>query len=208
MPPYLSGLLLGLPLILPIGAQNLFVLTQGLALGLRPALIAGAAAACSDTLLVLAGSLGASAALTAIPALRGAFVLGGTVLLVVLGLSALKPAPTQAAALPASRAGLILLQALAVSLLNPHAILDSVGLIGGAVAARPSGASALRGGQHRRIVGVVRDARSHGHGREQSADPAHTAVDAAGIRSTDAAVRRAPAAAAAVEAAVSWPAAC
>lgn len=51
---YLAGLALGLALIVPIGAQNVFVVGQGLAVGWPRAGWAVIAAGCCDTLLILA----------------------------------------------------------------------------------------------------------------------------------------------------------
>jgi L-lysine exporter family protein LysE/ArgO len=107
-----KGLALGLALITPIGAQNLFVLEQGLRRGLRRALPA-----------VLAGSGG----------LRRALVAVGVVFLVGLGLRSLlaRPEPVDVRS-----GGSVVARTIGVSLLNPHAVLDTVGVIGGAVAAQ------------------------------------------------------------------------
>jgi len=82
---YLAGLALGLALIVPIGAQNVFVVGQGLAVGWPRAGWAVVAAGSCDTLLILAGAAGVSGLLTGIPALRGALLLGGAAFLTYLG---------------------------------------------------------------------------------------------------------------------------
>src|SRR6185436_19034024 len=60
-----SGLALGLGLIVAIGAQNAFVLRQGLRLEHVAAVVA--VCALSDLALIVAGVLGAGAALTRVP---------------------------------------------------------------------------------------------------------------------------------------------
>ena len=74
---YLAGLALGLALIVPIGAQNVFVVGQGLAVGWPRAGWAVVAAGCCDTLLILAGAAGVAGLLTGFPVLRGRFCWAG-----------------------------------------------------------------------------------------------------------------------------------
>lgn len=134
---YLSGLALGLGLIVPIGVQNLFVLKLGLAAGFRHVLVAIAGTAASDTALIAAGTLGASALLGNVPSLRAALIAVGVALLLVLAITSLRARPVEAAAVYAvASSRVIALQAIAVSVLNPHAVLDTLGVIGGAVAAQ------------------------------------------------------------------------
>ena len=133
---YASGLALGLALIAPIGAQNLFVLEQGLRLGLVRALPAVVAAGVCDSLLIGLGAGGASALLQGQPGLRDALVAVGVAFLALLGLRSLFARAESIAAAPAgSRAGVVA-RTVGVSLLNPHAVLDTVGVIGGAIAAQ------------------------------------------------------------------------
>lgn len=142
MSAYLAGLALGFALILPIGAQNAYVLNHGLVTGLPRSLVVAAVAAGCDSALVVAGAAGASAFLVSAPGVHDALVAGGVAFLVVLGLRSLAgpaaagvddgpPAPAGARRLAAG--------AVAVSLLNPHAILDTVGVIGGVVSSRAPG---------------------------------------------------------------------
>ena len=72
MSGYLSGLLLGLALIVPIGPQNIIVLDQDIPVGLPKSLFAAAAAGLSDSLLILVGAIGVGALLTELPGLRAA----------------------------------------------------------------------------------------------------------------------------------------
>jgi L-lysine exporter family protein LysE/ArgO len=129
-----QGFALGAGLIVAIGAQNVFVLTQG-ARGHRPWLVAGVCAGC-DGLLIAAGVGGVGAVAAASPGLTTVLTLCGAAFLLAYGLRALHSALRgeslgldEDAPAPTLRA--ILLTALGVSLLNPHALLDTVVLIGG-----------------------------------------------------------------------------
>ncbi len=131
---YAQGFALSAGLIVAIGAQNVFVLTQG-ARRHRPWLVAGVCTAC-DGLLIAAGVGGVGGLAAASPGVSGLLALAGAAFLLVYGLRAFKNAYSgeslalaEDAALPPVRA--ILLAALGVSLLNPHALLDTVVLIGG-----------------------------------------------------------------------------
>lgn len=131
---YAQGFALSAGLIVAIGAQNVFVLTQG-ARGHRPWLVAGVCTAC-DGLLIAAGVGGVGALAASSPGASGLLALAGAAFLLVYGLRAFKSAWSgeslglaEDAAQPPIRA--ILAGALAVSLLNPHALLDTVVLIGG-----------------------------------------------------------------------------
>ena len=138
---YLTGLALGLGLIVPIGAQNVFVFGQGLDVGMPRALWAVVAAACCDTLLIVAGAAGAAALIAGVPGLRYVLLVGGAGFLAFLGVRALRTkvadtAPGTAGAPVRSVRGVVTRTAM-VSLLNPHAIFDTVVVIGAAIAAQP-----------------------------------------------------------------------
>lgn len=131
---YVQGFALSAGLIMAIGAQNVFVLTQG-ARGHRPWFVAGVCTAC-DALLIAAGVGGVGALAAGSPGVSGVLALAGAVFLAVYGLRAFRSAAfgeslslSEDAAQPTARA--VLLAALGVSLLNPHALLDTVVLIGG-----------------------------------------------------------------------------
>ncbi|MCH7230268.1 LysE family transporter [Glycomyces sp. L485] len=134
---FLTGLALGLALIVPIGAQNVFVFGQGVNLGMPRALWAVAGAGACDTLLIVLGAAGTSALLHSIPGLRPAMLAAGAAFLVYLGIRSLRaePADLDDESGSWSRAQ-VLRRTAAVSLLNPHAILDTVGVLGAAIAAQ------------------------------------------------------------------------
>ena len=136
---YLAGLVLGLALILPIGAQNVFVVGQGLAVGWPRAAWAVVAAGCCDTLLIAAGAAGVSGLLAGFPAVRGVLLVAGAAFLGYLGVQSWRRTAGSLRLRPGEplRAGRVVRRTVAVSLLNPHAILDTVGVIGAAVAAQP-----------------------------------------------------------------------
>jgi L-lysine exporter family protein LysE/ArgO len=141
--PFFTGFALGGTLIVAIGAQNAFVLRQGLRREHVGAVVAFCAA--SDLLLMAAGVAGIGSALQAAPGLAFALTLGGAVFLLLYGLRALwralRPQALVAAAdhapLPLRSA---LLQAAAFTLLNPHVYLDTVLLVGSVGAQQPAGA--------------------------------------------------------------------
>lgn len=129
----LTGAALGLTLIVAIGAQNAFVLRQGLRrehVGAIVALCAGC-----DALLMTAGIAGLSQVLGEQPALALWLTIGGVGFLGIYGLRALMRARHPAALHAAAGATTMtraqaLAQAAAFTLLNPHVYLDTVVLVG------------------------------------------------------------------------------
>lgn len=138
----LEGLLVGLSLIVAIGAQNAFVLRAGLQRQ-YPFIIA-LVSTLGDVLLITLGALGLGGLIAANPVLRTLATWGGAAFLFWFGFrtlrSALRGAPHDLAA-PATppTARSAALTALGFSLLNPHAYLDTVVLLG-TVASRHIGA--------------------------------------------------------------------
>src|SRR4051794_7250147 len=139
----LAGLGLGLSLIVAIGAQNAFVLRQGL-LGEHVAPVVAICVA-SDVVLIVAGVAGAGAVLTAMPSLVAVVRIAGACFLLAYGTLAARRAlrPQGAAALRPSdeagpRRGLLpaLVTCLALTWLNPHVYLDTVVLLGSVAAGR------------------------------------------------------------------------
>ena len=137
---FAQGLALSLGLIVAIGAQNAFVLRQGL----RREHVAGVVLFCAlaDALLITAGVLGMGQAIGDRPELARALALGGSAFLAVYGWQALRRArrPSQMHTEPGSaglsRSGAIA-QAAAFTLLNPHVYLDTVMLVGSIGAQQP-----------------------------------------------------------------------
>ena len=145
LPVFLQGLTLSLGLIVAIGAQNAFVLRQGLRREHVGSVVLFCAVA--DAMLIAAGVLGMAQALGKSPGLARALALAGAAFLAVYGVQALRRArqahrlDATATGLPLSRAA-ALAQAAAFTLLNPHVYLDTVLLVGSIGAQQPAG---LRG---------------------------------------------------------------
>lgn len=142
---FLQGLALSLGLIVAIGAQNAFVLRQGL----RREHVASVVFFCaiSDALLIAAGVMGMAQALGERPMLANALALAGAVFLAVYGWKALNRALQQNSLLAAENGqGLswisAMAQAAAFTLLNPHVYLDTVLLVGSIGAQQPAGLQA------------------------------------------------------------------
>ncbi len=133
----LSGLGLGLGLIVAIGAQNAFVLRQGL----RGEHVAPVVAVCavSDIALIAGGVAGTGALLERAPELVDLMRWAGAVFLIGYGALAARRALRPAGALQAGvaeRTPLMstLLTAAALTWLNPHVYLDTVVLLGSVAA--------------------------------------------------------------------------
>ena len=140
-PVFAQGLLLSLGLIVAIGAQNAFVLRQGLRREHVGSVVAFCAVA--DAVLITAGVFGMAQALGDRPMLARGLALGGAVFLAVYGWRALQRA-RQISALDVTASGqtlsrgAALAQAAAFTLLNPHVYLDTVLLVGSIGAQQPA----------------------------------------------------------------------
>lgn len=142
LPVFVQGLTLSLGLIVAIGAQNAFVLRQGL----RQEHVGSVVLFCAiaDAVLITAGVLGMAQALGERPNLARALALAGAAFLAVYGWRALRRA-RQPSELRASEGGTGLSltaavsQAAAFTLLNPHVYLDTVLLVGSIGAQQPTG---------------------------------------------------------------------
>jgi L-lysine exporter family protein LysE/ArgO len=145
LPVFVQGLALGFGLIVAIGAQNAFVLRQGL----RREFVGSVVLLCAvaDAALIAAGVLGMAQALGQRPGLARALALAGAAFLAVYGWRALQRARQvqrlqAAAGGPGQGRAAVLAQAAAFTLLNPHVYLDTVLLVGSIGAQQPP---ALRG---------------------------------------------------------------
>jgi len=130
---FLPGFLLGLSLIVAIGAQNAFVLRQGL----RREHVFAVCAVCagSDAILIAAGVAGFGALVKAIPWLAPVMRFGGAAFLFAYALrslwSAWRPHAGLDPACDEPRAlSVTLMMCLAFTWLNPHVYLDTVVLLG------------------------------------------------------------------------------
>ncbi|HEX7002571.1 MAG TPA: LysE family transporter [Trueperaceae bacterium] len=130
-----------------MGAQNVFVLRQGLAR--RHALAVAITATLCDVALISSGVAGIGSLIAGTPWLAETAAVGGALFLIAYGILALRralrplpPEPSpESAALPTARAAVG--ATLAVSLLNPHVYLDTVVLLGGIGSQLPPGERGL-----------------------------------------------------------------
>lgn len=129
---YAAGFGTGFSLILAIGAQNAFVLRQGL----MRAHVFWVCLVCavSDAALIVAGIAGMGTIASAAPWVLDALTWGGAAFLIVYGAVALRrafaPGALRAAAHGTQSLRAALGMTLAFTWLNPHVWLDTVGLVG------------------------------------------------------------------------------
>ncbi|MBB4006254.1 LysE/ArgO family amino acid transporter [Allorhizobium taibaishanense] len=145
---FLSGLGLGLSLIIAIGAQNAFLLRQGLRR--EHVFLMSLTCALSDALLIALGVTSLARVTAIMPAVEPVLRYGGAAFLMLYGArhayAALKTesglTPTEA---PPSPLAASLATCLALTFLNPHVYLDTVLLVGSV---------SSRYGEHRNAFGV------------------------------------------------------
>lgn len=130
---YLQGLVIGLSLIMAIGAQNAFILKQGLKK--QSVFWVCLICALSDSVLILLGVTGFSAVLQHYPEIIQLAKWGGALFLLWYGLQHAVQAFESQHALQVSHAdekslGKIVMLCLALTWLNPHVYLDTVILLG------------------------------------------------------------------------------
>ena len=130
--PLFIGFLTTMALIAAIGAQNAFVLRQGI----RGEHVVPVIALCtvSDLILIAAGIAGVGAVITAPPTAVSVVKIGGAAFLIGYGLLAARRAMRPGVLTPAeetpARLLEVLLTAAALTWLNPHVYLDTVVLLG------------------------------------------------------------------------------
>ncbi len=143
--PYSEGFLLGASLIIAIGAQNAFVIRQGI----KGRHVFAVAAVCAvvDIILIAAGAAGVGTLIAQSPVLRMIAAWGGGLFLFCYGLIALRAtfrgasgawmeAENQARMTAETSHGVraAMMAAAGFSLLNPHVYLDTVVVLGGIAA--------------------------------------------------------------------------
>lgn len=130
---YVTGLTMGLSLIVAIGAQNAFVLRQGL----RDEHVFAVSLVCaiSDAILILVGVTSFQKIAAIMPALDPIMRYGGAAFLIWYGARSLYSAFTSSAVLATANGASAsltktLTTCLALTWLNPHVYLDTVVLLG------------------------------------------------------------------------------
>ena len=126
----IAGMLAGFSLIIAIGAQNAFVLRQGIRRE-HVGVVVGICAAC-DFVLIIAGTLGVGALVTAHPVVLTVFKWAGAAYLLWFAFTSFRSAmhPQALEMRESSPSRSIVLSALAITLLNPHVYLDTVVMLG------------------------------------------------------------------------------
>lgn len=134
--PFISGFFLGASLIIAIGAQNAFVLRQGLLQ--KHVFVVCLICAVSDALLISLGVTGLGLLIEQLPWLISVITLAGAAFLFVYGVMAVKRvfSPQSMESLKKNSLSLraAVLTCLAFTFLNPHVYLDTFILIGGIAA--------------------------------------------------------------------------
>ncbi|GIN39341.1 MULTISPECIES: LysE/ArgO family amino acid transporter [Heyndrickxia] len=131
--PFIHGFILSLGLILPLGVQNVFIFNQGAMqpryMNVLPVVIT---ASLCDTLLILVSVLGVSLLILGSFWFKVILIGGGVIFLVYMGWTTWNSKPNNQRNSDVNKFSLKkqLLFAASVSLLNPHAIMDTVGVIG------------------------------------------------------------------------------
>ena len=130
--PLLIGFLTSFTLIAAIGAQNAFVLRQGIRR--EHVLAVVSVCAVSDLLLITAGIAGIGAVITAHPQTVTVAKIGGAIFLFGYGALAARRAVRPTSMAPAQNGSTrlisVVLTCLAMTFLNPHVYLDTVVLLG------------------------------------------------------------------------------
>ncbi len=130
---FIAGFALGATLIIAIGAQNAFILRQGLKR--EHVFVLCLICAASDAVLIAAGVAGLGSLISGAPLLITLITAGGAVFLLIYGAMAFRRAlhPHAMQATDANRTALwpAVMTVLAFTWLNPHVYLDTVVLLGG-----------------------------------------------------------------------------
>lgn len=139
----LFGFTTGLSLIIAIGAQNAFVLRQGIRK--EHVFITALVCSLSDAILIAAGASGMGAMVERAPWLLAIARIGGFIFLasyaVIAFRRALKPQALQVSSLPgATTIASIVGTTLALTWLNPHVYIDTVLLLGSMATSQAAGA--------------------------------------------------------------------
>jgi L-lysine exporter family protein LysE/ArgO len=132
MAAFWPGLLTGLSLIMAIGAQNAFVIRQGLTR--KHVLLVVTICAVSDAILIVLGVAGLGALISGLPWLLEIIRWFGVLYLTWFGIkslrSAFKEQSLDASGVQSGSAKTVVLSVLGFTFLNPHVYLDTVILLG------------------------------------------------------------------------------
>lgn len=134
--PFVQGFTLCMSIILAIGPQNTYVMRQG-ALG-RHVFTAIAVCSLCDILLIFLGTFGLAYGISCVPWLRQVLIWGGVIFIGSYAFKSFRRAiiggyyqDLQTEGPDIASRKRVILMAIGFSILNPHAILDTVIMIGG-----------------------------------------------------------------------------
>lgn len=129
---FLHGAALALGLIIPLGVQNIFIFNQGATQPkFQKALPSVITASVCDTILICLAILGLSLIIFEIPALKLAIFILGFIFLLYMGYNTWNGPPLDLTAdSKVFSAKKQIIFAISVSILNPHAIMDTIIVIG------------------------------------------------------------------------------
>jgi len=129
---FIHGFVLAIGLIIPLGVQNFFVFSQGALRKFGRALPIVITAGVCDTLLILLAVSGVSVAVLTFAWMKTVLVTLGTLFLLYMGVMSWKAKPSagQDKGLAGAKVSQLVGYTMMISILNPHAILDTVGVIG------------------------------------------------------------------------------
>jgi L-lysine exporter family protein LysE/ArgO len=132
---YIHGFILALGLILPLGVQNFYVFTQGAVSDRFAQVMPIVITAClCDSLLILLAVFGVSLVVMSFVWMKFLLIIGGFVFLVYMGImtwrTKINNSQGQEVNAESKSIRRIVSYTLMISLLNPHAILDTIGVIG------------------------------------------------------------------------------
>ncbi len=125
--------LFGMATAFPVGVKSFVVMDQGLRFGYPRVLVSIVTASLCDSLLVVLGAARASALLRA-PGNEGFLISVGALFFLVVGVMTLRGCVEGEELESRARPGAMIAQTAGVSLFNLHAVFETVGLIGGAIA--------------------------------------------------------------------------
>lgn len=129
---WLSGLLIGLAYVAPIGAQNMFVINAAMTLPRRRAYMTAAVTVFFDIMLAMACYFGAGALISASPVIVKAMLLVGSLVVIWIGVSLIRSKAALDTEAKAQELGFFKTasRAFVVTWLNPQALIDGTMLLG------------------------------------------------------------------------------
>ncbi|MBW5444459.1 amino acid transporter [Cohnella sp. CFH 77786] len=129
---FVHGFILAFGLIIPLGVQNFFVFSQGAVRRFGRAVPIAAAAGLCDMLLITLAVSGVSVVVLNFVWMKTVLVVLGTLFLLYMGYMSWKAKPDTNKSNGHSGASTLRLisYTMMISILNPHAILDTIGVIG------------------------------------------------------------------------------